>query len=111
MQLLPQGLKGVLRSGVAVRITSSRPADGMATLLITRGAAKRAHIKVGKGSTVVIGRGTISGVGAGTSVIHLHINRGVAKKLRHVKHLKLTVRIKLFASASSHVSLTAAGNY
>jgi hypothetical protein len=111
MTLLPQSLRSVLGSGVQVRVSSTKPADGVATLLITRGAAKRAHIKVGKAATVVIGRGTISNIAAGTSLIHLHINHGMAKKLHHVKHLKLTVRIKLFASSTLHVSLVAAGNY
>src|SRR5947199_244467 len=48
LQLLPQGLRSVLRSGVVVRVNSNQSANGFATVSITRSAARRAHIKAGR---------------------------------------------------------------
>ena len=47
LQLLPQSLKTVLRNGISVRVTSNAPANGIATVSITRASAKKAHIQVG----------------------------------------------------------------
>src|SRR5262249_47714307 len=38
--ILPQGLRSALRNGVLVRVTSNKAADAIASLLITRRAAK-----------------------------------------------------------------------
>ncbi len=43
-----------------VRVSSNEAADGIATLSISRSAAKRAHIESGRAASVVIGRGTVS---------------------------------------------------
>src|SRR5205823_5047526 len=48
LQLLPQSLKSVLHNGIAVRVRSNNPANGIATVWVTRASAKKAHIKVGK---------------------------------------------------------------
>jgi hypothetical protein len=109
--ILPQALRSVLRGGVRVRLTSNKAADGIASLLITRKAAKRAHLKTGRGSTVTIGRGTFSGIGVGTRTLHLRVSRKVGAKLRKVKHLAITVRVTLFAAGGQQRTVTAAARY
>lgn len=111
LQLVPQGLKAVLRDGVALRVTSNEPADGITTLTISRKAANKAHIRHGRGASVVIGRGTVRGIKNGTVKIHLHLSRSMASKLRRVGHLALTIRLELFASGGGHVAIDAAGRY
>ena len=111
MQLMPQGLKAVLRSGIAVRVSSNRAANGIASVSITRGTARRAHIKAGHGRTVVIGRGTLTGVKDGTVNLRLHLRKDVAKRLRHLKHVTLTVRLALVSSGGGQIAIDAAGRY
>ncbi len=111
IQLLPQGFRSVLHRGVAVEVTTTKRADGIATLLISRRVARRAHIKTGHSSSVVIGRGTVSEIRIGTSLLHLHVARKTAAKLKHVNHLELTVRLMLFAGGGSHLPVVAAGRY
>ena len=111
LQLMPQSLKGVLRSGIAVQVTSNKSANGIATVSITRAAARRAHIKVGKGPTVRIGIGTLSSVTNGTVTLHLHLSRNIATKLAHLGHVDLTVRLALVASGNQQVAIDAAGKY
>jgi hypothetical protein len=111
IQLLPQGLRSMLRSGVATRVTSNETANGFVTLSISRAAAKRAHIKAGRGSSVVIGRGTVSGIKAGTVNLHLRLSRAMAAKLRPLGHVALTVRMALSAAAGDHLAIVAAGRY
>jgi hypothetical protein len=101
----------VLRYGVAVRVKSNQRADGIATLSISRGAAKRAHIQFGRAASVVIGRGTVSGLKNGTVVLRLHVSRVMAKKLAHLGHLTLTVRFVLMAAGRNHLAIDAAGHY
>ena len=109
--LLPQSLKSVLRSGIAVRVTSNKAANGIATVTITRAEARRAHIKVGKGRVVRIGLGTVSSIKSGTMTLHLHLSRTVAKKLSHLKHLTLSVRLALVAAGNQHIAIDVAGRY
>lgn len=109
--LMPQSLRTVLRSGVAVVLSSSEPADGIATLSIPRAAARRAHIATGRGGPVVIARGTVSGIKAGTSRLHLRLSPAVAAKLKHLRHVVLTVRIALIASGGNHTAIDVAGRY
>ena len=111
MQLMPQGLKAVLRSGIAVRVSSNRAANGIASVSITRGTAKRAHIKAGHGRTVVIGKGTLTGVKDGTVNLRLHLRKDVVKRLRHLKHVTLTVRLALVSSGGGQIAIDAAGRY
>jgi hypothetical protein len=111
LQLLPQSLKNVLKSGIAVRVTSNRAANGIATVWITRASAKRAGIKVGKGPAVRIGIGTLSSIKNGTVTLHLHFSRATAKKLAHLKHVAMTVRLALVAAGNQQSAIDAAGRY
>ncbi|HWF49683.1 MAG TPA: PKD domain-containing protein [Solirubrobacteraceae bacterium] len=109
--LLPQNLRTLLRTGLHLRVLSNEPADGFVTLSISRGAAKRAHIKTGRSSTVVVGRGTVSGVTSGTVNLHVMLSRGMVKKLGHLRHVNVTVRLSLTAADGAHVAIDAAGRY
>jgi hypothetical protein len=111
MQLMPQSLRSVLRHGVAVRVSTTKQADGIAMLLVPRRSAKRAHLKLGRSGPVVVGRGTIAGIRTGTSMLHLHVSRTMAKEMRQARHLLLTVRLELFAGRGEHLMLDAAGRY
>ncbi|MBV9802801.1 MAG: PKD domain-containing protein [Solirubrobacterales bacterium] len=111
LQLLPQSLKNVLRYGIAVRVTSTLPANGIATVWITRAAAKRAHINVGKAPDVRIGIGTVSSVQNGTVTLRLHLSRAMADKLAHLRHVTMTVRLALVAAGSQRQTADAAGSY
>jgi hypothetical protein len=111
LQLMPQGLKGLLRHGVSLRVSSNQAADGFVTLSIPRSAARRAHIKSGRGATVVVGRGTVSGIASGSVSLHVRLSRTIARKLGHLRHLNLTVRLTLAAAGGAHVAVDAAGRY
>lgn len=111
MALIPQGLRAVLARGVAVRVTSNKPADGIASVMISRSAARRAHIRSARAPVVVIGRGTFSGIVDGTVTLHVRLSRGVARKLRRLRHVTLTVRLALMAAGRDHVTIDAAGRY
>ncbi len=111
LQLLPQGLKSVLRSGIKLRVSSNEAADGIAKLLISKAAARRAHIHGGGGTSIVVGRGSVTGITNGTVSLRLHLSKGMAAKLRHLRHVKLTVRLTLFAAHGNHVTIDAAGQY
>jgi PKD domain len=109
--LLPQSLKSVLHSGISVRVTSNAPANGIATVWISRAAAKKAHIRVGKSPTVRIGIGTVSSVKSGTVTLRLHLSRGIAKKLSRLRHVSMTVRLALVGTGNRRVAIDAAGRY
>jgi PKD domain-containing protein len=111
LQMLPQSLKSVLRKGIAVRVTSNRAANGIATVWITRATAKRAHIKTGKAVAVRIGLGTVASVTNGTVTLRLHLSPTVAKKLRGLRHVSLTVRLALVSAGNHRLSIVAAGRY
>jgi hypothetical protein len=112
LQLMPQSVKGVLRQGLALRVTSTQPANGLATVLLGRSSARRAHIKVArKQSGVVVGRGTLSGIKSGTVTLHMKLSRATVKKLSRLKHMFVTVRLALTAASGAHVTVDAAGNY
>jgi hypothetical protein len=111
LQMLPQSLKSVLRNGIAVRVTSNRAANGIASVWITRAAAKRAHIKTGKAASVRIGLGTVSSVQNGTVILRLHLSAATTKKLRRLKHVTMTVRLSLVAPGNQRESIDAAGRY
>ena len=108
---MPQGLRTVLRSGVAVVVNSNEAADGIAKLSIPRSAAKRAHIKVGRGPSVVIAQGTVSGIAKGTTTLHLRVSRAVAAKLKHLHHVVVTIHLTLLAAGGAHLTVDAAGHY
>lgn len=111
VQLLPQGLRSLLRSGVSLRITSNQPASGMATLSISRSAAHSAHLRMGSGRSVVIGRGTVASVTNGVTYLRIRIAHAMASKLAHLRHLTLSVRMLLITADRGHVAVDAAGNY
>jgi hypothetical protein len=111
MQLLPQALRAVLRRGIAVQVSANEPANGIAQVSISRATAKRAHIKTGRGPSVTIGRGTLSQVKDGTIVLHLHLSRSMAAKLKQLRHATLTVRLSLVGAGGAHLAIDAAGRY
>jgi hypothetical protein len=111
LQLLPQGFRSVLRLGVAVRVSSNQAANGITRVSITRAAARRAHIKAGRGPSVVIGVGTVSGIKDGTVTLHLRLSRAMSTKLKRLRHLALTVRLSLVAAGGHHLAIVAAGRY
>jgi PKD domain len=111
IQLTPQGLRKLLRVGVAMRVRSNRRADGFATLMIPRAAARRAHIRTGNKQFVVIGRGTVSGIRNGVKLMHVKIPAPMAKKLRRLHHLKLTIRLALVSAGRERLTLVVAGHY
>ncbi|MBV8217884.1 MAG: PKD domain-containing protein, partial [Solirubrobacterales bacterium] len=78
IQMLPQSLQAVLRNGIAVRVTANEPANGIATVTITRGSAKRAGIKIGHSPAVRIGLGTVSTITNGTVTLRLHLSQAMA---------------------------------
>jgi hypothetical protein len=111
LQLMPQSLKSVLRNGIAVRASSNKAANGIATVWITRAAAKRAHIQVRKAPAVRIGIGTVSSVTNGTVTLHLHLSNATAKKLSHLGHVTMTVRLALVAAGNQQFAIDVAGSY
>jgi hypothetical protein len=111
LQLMPQALKTVLRKGLTLRVTSTQTANGIATLSVTRAAARKAHIRTGKARAVTVGRGTVSGVKSGTVSLHLKLSRAMGKKLSKLAHVKLTVRLALVAADGRRLTVDAAGNY
>jgi hypothetical protein len=111
LTLLPQSLGSALRNGVAVTVSSNERADGVVTLSISSGAAARAHISHGRGSTVVIGRGSVSGVRAGKVTLHLRLPGAIAKQLSHMHHLTLTLRLVLVGAGGARVAIDIAGRY
>jgi PKD domain len=111
LQLLPQSLKSVLRRGIAVRVSSNKAANGIATVWITRASAKKAHIKVGGSGAVRIGLGTVSSITNGTVVLRLHLSPAMSKKLSHLHHVAMTVRLALVAAGSQRLAIVAAGRY
>jgi hypothetical protein len=109
--LLPQSLRSALRSGIALRLSANEGADGFAYVSIPRAAAKRAGIKLGRGPSVEIGRGTVARVSSGTGTLRLHLSRVVAAKLKRLKHVTLTVLLSLASSSGNRVVAVAAAHY
>jgi hypothetical protein len=111
LQLRPQSLKGVLRSGLSLRVSSNRAANGILSIWISRAAAKRAHLKVGQGAVVLLARGTTAGIKDGTVTLRLGLPRGIAKKLSRLRQVTFTVRLTLVAQGGAHRTIDAAGRY
>jgi len=109
--LLPQDLGTALRSGIAVNVTSNASADGFASVLIPRGAAKQAGINASRGPSVVIGTGTIAGITSGTKKLQLHLAHAISTSLGRLKHVTLTIRLVLVAASGDEVTVNAAGQY
>lgn len=111
LQLLPQSLRSMISHGILISVGANQSANGIVTVSITRSAAKRAHIKAGRGPSVVIGRGTLGAVKNGTVVLHLHLSKATLAKLKHLRRVKLTVRLALLAANGTHLAIDAAANY
>jgi hypothetical protein len=111
LQLMPQSLKSVLRHGISVRVSSNKDANGIATVSISRAAARRAHIKVGSGQAVRIGIGTLASVTNGTVTLHLHLSPAMARKLAHLGHVTMSIRLALVAAGNQSFAVDAAGRY
>jgi PKD domain len=111
LQLRPQSLRNVLSSGILVQVNSSEPANGIATVSIARATAKRAHIRTGRGPSVVIGRGTVASIKDGTMTLRFKLSRGTAAKLKHLRHVTFTIRLALTAGGQNHLAVDAAGRY
>jgi hypothetical protein len=109
--LMPQSKRSILEHGVNLRVTSNARANGIAWVSIPRGLAKRAHIKAGHKPYVVIGVGTVSGIRDGTVSLHLKLSRSVAAKLRHLRHVTVSVRLSLVGVGGNRVAVDAAGRY
>ena len=108
---MPQSLRQVLLHGISAVLSSNESANGFASVLISRAAAKRAHIKAGRGQSVVIGRGTLSGIQSGRATMHWHLSHAITAKLSNLKHVKLTIRLTLISATGQRVGLAIAGSY
>jgi hypothetical protein len=113
LQLMPQGLRAMLRSGVAVVVSSNEPAAGLVYVSISRATAKRMHMKLGRSPLVAIGRGTVSGIKAGSQHLHLHLrlSQAMTNKLGALGHVTLTIRLALVDSGAHHFAVDAAARY
>lgn len=113
LQLLPQSLGAVLRSGLVVRVRSNHPANGFATLSIFRSAAHRARLASAghPNRLVVIGRGTVSGIKGGTVTMRVHVSSRMARKLAHAGHLTLTLHLVLYGKGGVRTTATTVGRY
>jgi hypothetical protein len=111
LQLMPQSLRAMLRSGLSIRVTSNKAANGIVTLSVPRQAARRAHIRTGRGKAVVIGIGTVSGIKAGTVTLHLRLSRTTATKLRRLGHVTVTIRLALVGATGERFAVDAAAGY
>jgi PKD repeat protein len=109
--LTPQGMKSILRSGVSLNVTANQSANGFLTVSIPRSAAKRAHIRAGRSASVVIGRGTVSGIHSGSNHLHVHLSKTTASKLKRLGHVTLTIRLSLVAQGGHRITVDAAGHY
>lgn len=113
LQLMPQSLRTVLRSGLDIRVSANARADGIVTLSIAQQAAKRAHISFrGRPKTVGVGHGTFSGtIKNGIVHLHLHLSRGLAAKLSRLGHVTFTIKLALVAVGGQRQTIVAAGRY
>lgn len=111
LQLLPQGLRSLLRHGVSLKVTANEAADGIASISIARSVAKRAHIATGRGNSIVIGVGTVKGIVSGTVGLHLRLSKKVAAKIARLHHLTLTIRLTLLDHSGDRQTVVVAGQY
>ena len=87
-------------------MSSNEAADGFAQVSISRRDAKRAHIKTGRSPSVVIGRGTVARINAGTVTLHVYLSRSVATALKRLKHVTLTIRFSLVSASGEQLRST-----
>jgi hypothetical protein len=60
---------------------------------------------------VVIGRGTVAGLKAGTIHLGLRLPSAIATRLLHLRHLTLMIRLALVGAGGAHVAVDVAGQY
>ena len=112
LQLVPESLKTLLRSGVALVATANKVADGVTSISITRSEAKRAHIPYRPSqSVVVIGRGTVKGLVNGADHLHLRLSKQIAAKLKRLRRVVLTIQLKAVDSRGESQTVSATGRY
>jgi hypothetical protein len=111
IQLLPQSMRSMLRSGVDMFVRSNEPAAGLVSLSISKNAAKQAHIRTGRSASIVVGRGTVSSVKAGTVRMHIRLSRSLASKLARLRHVTIAVRLALVGVGGDRLAIDAAGKY
>jgi hypothetical protein len=80
-------------------------------LSISKNAAKQAHIRTGRSASIVVGRGTVSSVKAGTVRMHIRLSRSLASKLARLRHVTIAVRLALVGVGGDRLAIDAAGKY
>ncbi len=112
LELVPESLTTLLRSGVALVATANEAADGIASISIARSEAKRAHIPYRPSqSVVVIGRGTVKGLVNGADHLHLRLSKQIAAKLKRLRSVVLTIQLKAVDSRGQSQTVSATGRY
>ena len=111
LQLMPQSLRSALTWGLRLRVKSNQRANGLVTVSISRQAARRAHIAVGRSLTVVIGRGTVAQISNGTITLRLGLSHKMALRLRSLRHVTVTVKLALVPAVGHRLTIVIAGRY
>jgi hypothetical protein len=112
LQLVPESLKTLLRSGVALVATANEVADGVTSISITSSEAKHAHIRYRPSqSVVVIGRGTVKGLVNGADHLQLHLSKQIAAQLKRLRRVVLTIQLKAVDSRGERQTVSATGRY
>lgn len=109
--LVPQSMSGMLRQGVTAQVTSNEAANGIVSITVSRAVAKQAGLTTGKGSSVVIGQGTVSQVKNGTVTLRMKLSRKTVTKLRRLQHVALTLRLTLVDASGQSRALGVLGRY
>ena len=111
VKLTPESFKKMSVAGVALTITANRAADGVVVVSISRSTAKRAHIKYSRAATVVVGHGTLTNIGEGATTFHLRLGPSTIKKLKHLGHVTLMLKLTLVDSSGAKQVIDVAGRY
>ncbi len=110
--LIPESRSALLRNGVALRASANQPADGVASIFISAGEARHAGIHFKRHqSLVVVGRGTIKGLSAGTGTFHLRLSKKVMARLRRLGRVVLTVQLLALDKSGQRRMVTVTGRY
>ena len=111
-RLIPESRSALLRNGVALRASANEPADGVASIFISAGEARHAGIHFKRHqSLVVVGRGTIKGLSAGTGTFHLRLSKKVMARLRRLGRVVLTVQLLALDKSGQRRMVTVTGRY
>jgi hypothetical protein len=103
-------LTAAVRHGLVLRYTVNEQVAGVAEALISAKLARRLHIRAplavglprGYPRSVVIGRAVLVTRKGGTGQLRLHFSKAVAKALRKVRRVTLTLRMVLRNAESSN---------